>query len=457
MKIKKHTKILSVLLSLMLSLTVNVDALGVDANKCKDGVVYTNYYYLLDANTFTGAAITEAGGVYNFMQSYTHTTQGVYTNNIILIDGLKSTGFQNVDSDKYYVEKGSIKVTTSPTSGLSNINIDDFYDTFYEAADKSNGSWTESDGVTSRIVAHAYRRVSSSGDVGETIDSALKVVEASKSDLIDASVKLGNYPEITYVELTSSDDFANDITLQIARSYANPSSYKESSFSDITPVELEGKTWYLQPAVYFIQYCEKGNGASETKTVSYDANAGNDTVANKPTDTTTNLEECDKISSNNLVRSGYKFLGWSESADATTPDTKYAPGSDYCEQRSIKLYAVWEKNSDSFTVTYNANGGKDAPAAQSGTSGECVTISSSKPILAKNNFLGWSTDPNAKEPDENYAAGQQYCGANGDITLYAVWQTQTGVSAHVIAFGIVAIGAIAALIVAKKKDLLKQI
>ena len=455
MKIKKQTKILSVLLSLMLSLTVNVDALGVDATKCKDGVVYTNYYYLLDANTFTGAAITEAGGVYNFMQTYVHKNQAFYEgSNIILLDGLKSTGFVNYDGQKYNVKEGAIKVTTSPTDGINNININDFYDTFKKGSTKSDGSWVEADDVTARMVYHAYNKVTDN-TYGETIDHMLDLSDYSTNDLITASVKLGTFPTVSRESITGGDP-EKDIVLTVTRKYANPSPYNGSDFNDIVPIEAEDKTWYLQPAAYYIQYCEYATD-DETKTVSYDANAGSDTVANKPTDTTTNLEECDKISSNNLVRSGYKFLGWSESASATTPDTKYAPGSDYCEQRSIKLYAVWEKNSDSFTVTYNANGGKDAPAAQSGTSGECVTISSSKPILAKNNFLGWSTDPNAKEPDENYAAGSQYCGANGDITLYAVWQTQTGVSAHVIAFGIVAIGAITALIVAKKKDLLKQI
>ena len=128
----------------------------------------------------------------------------------------------------------------------------------------------------------------------------------------------------------------------------------------------------------------------------------------------------------------------------------------------MTLYAIWkEKEANGpFTVTYDANKGTDAPAPQNGDSSNntCVKISDQgKMNLSKNEFMGWSTKEDAPEADEKYAPGTEYCGEYGDLTLYAVWNAKTGVSAHIIAFGLVAVLAAVALIVAKKKNLFKQI
>ena len=210
------------------------------------------------------------------------------------------------------------------------------------------------------------------------------------------------------------------------------------------------------PGAYFITYCVAGGvGGPTEKTITYDQNTP-EPVAGMPDDQTFS-DECTTISSKKPSRPGYVFLGWSTDASATLADSKYNSGNQYCGD-SIVLHAIWSPNqSGPFTVTYNANGGKDAPASQSGQAGSCVAISSQKPTMQGNNFLGWSTDKNAKEPDSRFAAGQNYCGEQGNIELFAVWQTQTGVSAHFIAFATIAIISGAALIVAQKRDLFKQI
>ena len=40
-------------------------------------------------------------------------------------------------------------------------------------------------------------------------------------------------------------------------------------------------------------------------------------------------------------KEGYKFLGWAESYDAVK--AKYESGAEFKENRSLELYAVWEK------------------------------------------------------------------------------------------------------------------
>ena len=217
-------------------------------------------------------------------------------------------------------------------------------------------------------------------------------------------------------------------------------------------IPINGVKRVYAPSAYYVQYCAPGKAVTD-KTITYEPNGNG--VVNMPGNQTFQ-EECESLDSTKPVRTGYSFLGWAKSADSTKPD--YQPGDEYCGD-SITLYAVWAENQTGpFKVTYDANGGKDAPADQSGVApNQCVLISKQKPTLADNTFLGWSTNKNSRMPDPDFDPGDEYCGQRGDLQLYAIWSADTGINAHLVAFGIVAIGAVGALLVAKKKDLFKQI
>ncbi len=73
----------------------------------------------------------------------------------------------------------------------------------------------------------------------------------------------------------------------------------------------------------------------------------------------------------------------------------------------------------SFNITYNPNGGKNAPANQTQKYNEAITLSTQEPTRDGYKFLGWSTVDNAINP--MLLPGQSY-GPNKDITLYAVWE-----------------------------------
>ena len=74
-----------------------------------------------------------------------------------------------------------------------------------------------------------------------------------------------------------------------------------------------------------------------------------------------------------------------------------------------------------YTVTYNANGGSGAPAAQTKIYGNNLTLSTTAPTRTNFIFLGWSTSSTATTV--TYAPGATYTG-NSALNLYAVW-TQT--------------------------------
>lgn len=73
----------------------------------------------------------------------------------------------------------------------------------------------------------------------------------------------------------------------------------------------------------------------------------------------------------------------------------------------------------SYSVTYNANGGSGAPAAQTKWYGESLTLSSTQPARANYNFKGWNTKSDGT--GTSYASGATYNG-NAALTLYAVWE-----------------------------------
>ncbi|MBR5027003.1 InlB B-repeat-containing protein [Candidatus Saccharibacteria bacterium] len=76
----------------------------------------------------------------------------------------------------------------------------------------------------------------------------------------------------------------------------------------------------------------------------------------------------------------------------------------------------------SFTITYDANNGSGAPAAQTITSGKgkgTFTISNIIPTRAGYSFVGWSESAYAQDAD--YNPGQMIAFTQSNITLYAVW------------------------------------
>lgn len=148
----------------------------------------------------------------------------------------------------------------------------------------------------------------------------------------------------------------------------------------------------------------------ETYTLSFDANGGE----SAPVSMTAQYNTAIILSNLAPEREGYDFAGWATSA-ASSPS--YQPGASVTLTKNTTLYAVWKKKT--YSVSFDANGGENAPAAQTKTHGEDLTLSSAIPSRAEYIFLGWAADPHAQVPV--LAPGAAYA-ANASITLYAVWE-----------------------------------
>ena len=122
------------------------------------------------------------------------------------------------------------------------------------------------------------------------------------------------------------------------------------------------------------------------------------------------------------TNTGHTMAGWARSKTATTKDYNVLSGVNDTwindNAPSIDLYAVWNKNT--YTIKYDANGGTEAPAAQTKYYGTDIELSETIPKKDCSQFLGWNTK---KDGTGTTYKSKGIYKANKDITLYAKWQT----------------------------------
>ena len=103
-------------------------------------------------------------------------------------------------------------------------------------------------------------------------------------------------------------------------------------------------------------------------------------------------------------------------AEKKTGNTKKVDGCSIC-------YPIV-----TFTITYNANGGADAPSPQTKESGKALTLSSTEPTRQGYTFLGWATSSGASSAQ--YNAGSSFT-VDANTTLYAVWRKDEVITSDV--------------------------
>lgn len=166
----------------------------------------------------------------------------------------------------------------------------------------------------------------------------------------------------------------------------------------------------------------------QTFTLLYDANGGEQAPTTQ-TKQTTEIFCQFTISSDEPVRAGYIFLGWSTSPEALSAE--FLSGDEFWAINSqTTLYAIWQEDNPQplehcYILIYDANGGSTAPEPQIEYDFDffhVFTITEAKPVRPGWNFLGWHTDADALvakfQPNEVFLA------LNEQNILYAIWQEQ---------------------------------
>ena len=201
--------------------------------------------------------------------------------------------------------------------------------------------------------------------------------------------------------------------------------------------EIKGFTWYktLDNNIN-ITHTENGNGKITARTLDKSNNMAEavkeisvykivfkkgtaDTIGGVATDieklcTAEKSKTC-SVTSPSIEKNGYEIIGWNTSNSATT--SSWNVNTSKSISTNSTYYPITKLNT--YMVSYNANGGSGAPASQTKTTNNNLTLSSVKPTRVGYTFQGWGASSSATTA--TYQPGGTYSD-NKSITLYAVWK-----------------------------------
>lgn len=155
--------------------------------------------------------------------------------------------------------------------------------------------------------------------------------------------------------------------------------------------------------------------------VTFDANSG----SGAPSAQTKWYGEDLTLSSTKPTRTGYTFKGWATTqarANAGTVDK--TAGAKYTTNAAQKFWAVWQINT--YTISYNANGGSGTTASQTKNYGATITVRANSFTRTNYVFKNWNTK--ADGSGTTYVANQTQYSTNANLALYAQWYAPYTVS-----------------------------
>jgi uncharacterized repeat protein (TIGR02543 family) len=210
---------------------------------------------------------------------------------------------------------------------------------------------------------------------------------------------------------------------------------KDNTWAYVNPSNTSQTGWYVknnQPSGWILKYYSNGGAVSKTSSthgdivtfyaqwkaktyaVTYHANGGSGAPSNQTKTYGTALT----LRTDKPTKTGHTFSKWNTKADGS--GTNYNSGASYTSNAAVTLYAIWTANT--YTVTYDANNGSNAPSNQTKTHDKALTLSPDKPEKTGYSFKNWNTK--ADGSGTSYNSSASYTG-NSDITLYAQWTVET--------------------------------
>lgn len=124
------------------------------------------------------------------------------------------------------------------------------------------------------------------------------------------------------------------------------------------------------------------------------------------------------VSARAVVTDGYDFLGWYSGSTKKSSANPYT----FALNSNLTLTAKAAQTVFTYRITYDANGGSGAPAAEDITGNAAsfsAALSAAVPVRRGYTFLGWSKNSSAAAAV--YAPGGSIT-LSANVTLYAVWK-----------------------------------
>ena len=226
----------------------------------------------------------------------------------------------------------------------------------------------------------------------------------------------------------------------------------KSTWGELNKAQTSGRGRYIchvvQPtdkyyeSLYGSKKASSGSASASKKTET-NTSAKSSTTVN-PTSVKVKFSRTLSYTKNKKVLSGsdvlymqtsLKFLGYSVSTNSKYDSSTASAVKKFQKDKKLTAdgkigkgtwaaieKAVSAKNSvKKVTVTFNANGGKNAPANQTVESGKATALTKSLPARSGYIFLGWAKSKTAAKAD--YKAGEKIT-VKEDTTLYAVWEEE---------------------------------
>lgn len=158
-----------------------------------------------------------------------------------------------------------------------------------------------------------------------------------------------------------------------------------------------------------------------TYTVSYSCNGGTGSTSSS----SHTYGSAKNLTSNGCSRTGYSFNGWNTNSSGT--GTNYSNAQSVSNLTStnggtVTLYAKWQANT--YTITYDNNGGSGGPGSQNFVFNSGAKISSTKPTRTGYNFVNWTYSGHTFNPGDSIPTGW------GSFTLTAQWKQSTVVTVN---------------------------
>ena len=275
------------------------------------------------------------------------------------------------------------------------------------------------------------------GTTNKTVDAALKTYEGfvtpSKQTvkiLADGSAKVDYYyvrkelkvtfvndstkKEVTYLYGKENQAFTNNgftKTGYTLTGYSNTSggskNYEVTSTvtGEFIDKHYPSKTVYVvfTANTYKVVFNNNGgSGSMDTITCTYD-------------------KDC-TLTKNTFTKTGYTFAGWSKTSDGEIEYTNNETVKNLATSGNITLYAKWTANT--YTVSYNANGGSGTMSKTTCTYDTNCTIAANSFTKTGYTFASWTKDSTT---GTSYAVGStvKNLATSGNVNMYAKWTTNT--------------------------------
>lgn len=245
----------------------------------------------------------------------------------------------------------------------------------------------------------SFARGGSSGETSTDVSESSETVESTTSETSTTE------PETS--ETSSAD--SSSVTESNTESSGFVDEPPESTVSEPSDNTTTDENGYTDVGYRPTTNASSG-GQSGVYQISFNANGGEGAIDGISAETGQYVTLPSAAEASRYIsKKGYRLIGFSDNTEISYPLYHYKMP---CE--NVTMFAVWEP--DTFTVTYNSNGGTGQVSRAEVKYGDSVPLPTDIPVYKDGLFLsGWSQSESAKTALKTLTMPAE------NLTLYAVW------------------------------------